>query len=365
MLSLASLALILALVCAGGVAAVARIDALDYRSVLVVVAVALAVGGVVAQTTPADSATTIASDRAPEAATNADTEAAAADEAAGAAAADRPVAGGAAAANGSVASMPANGTNATVVGVSAGDRITYRTASGERRTVSLAGIDAPGPGGADPERFDGVLTGSRGRTCLAEQGRRALVDARSLLVGETVAVRSVGRERGVASAVLAADGRSVNRRLVERGDARATDGRYADAERAARSAGRGVWSCATVEPSRPLRASTEPGVRIAAVHPNPPGDDAAALVDEYVVIENTGRKTVDLSDWYLVDGDGKTYFFFDRTLRPGETLVVHVGSGRDTDGHVYWGASTPVLDNDHETLKLVDGDSDRTVRLSY
>jgi len=76
--------------------------------------------------------------------------------------------------------------------------------------------------------------------------------------------------------------------------------------------------------------------------------------------------TVDLSNWYLVDGDGKTYFFFDgRTLRPGEKLVVHVGAGRNVEGHVYWGASSPVLDNDHETLKLVDGDTDRTVHLSY
>jgi len=181
-----------------------------------------------------------------------------------------------------------------------------------------------------------------------------------------VTIRSVERRGGVTSAVLAIDGRSINRRLVERGDARATGDRYADAERAARSAERGVWSCTTVDPERPLRESDEPGVRIATVHPNPPGDDGAALDDEYVVLENAGEVTVDLSNWYLVDGDGKMYFFFDgRTLRPGERLVVHVGSGQNTDGHVYWGASTPVLDNDHETLKLVDGDTGRTVTLSY
>jgi micrococcal nuclease len=355
MFSLASLALILTLVCAGGALAVARVDALDYRTAIVAVAVALAVGGVVAQVTPADSTATIASDRAPKGETTTATPTSAADERAVASAG--PVT--------AVADANGSRTNATVVEISAADRLTYRTASGERRTVSLAGVDAPGPRGAAPERFDGVLTGSRGRTCLAEQGRRTLVDARSLLVGESVTVQSVERERGDASAVLTADGRSVNRRLIERGDARATDGRYADAERAARSAGRGVWSCATVEPSRPLRASDETGLRIAAVHPNPPGDDTDALTDEYVVIENVGERTVDLSDWYLVAGD-EAYFFFDaRTLRPGETLVVHVGSGRDTDDHVYWGASAPVLDNDHETLKLVDGDSGWTVRLSY
>lgn len=363
MLSIASLALVLALVLGGGAYAVARIDRLEYRGVLVAVAVTLAVGGAVTQVAtlaPAES-TTIASEQAPETAT------AVAEEVDGESTPDRLAAtDGVAAANGTTAQLSANTSNATVVAVSEGDWITYRTEDGSRRTVHLAGIDAPGVGGADPARFDGVLTGSRGRTCLAEQGRRALLDVRSLLVGESVAVRSVGTDHGVRTAVLTMDGRSINRRLVERGDARATDGRYADAERIARSAERGVWSCTTVEPPRPLRESNEPAVRIAAVHPNPPGDDTAALADEYVVIENVGETTVDLSDWYLVDGDGRMYFFFDgRTLRPGGTLVVHVGAGQNTDGHVYWGASAAVLDNDHETLKLVDGDTDRTVKLSY
>ncbi|AZH26616.1 lamin tail domain-containing protein [Haloplanus aerogenes] len=368
MLSLVSLALVLALVLGGGAYAVARIDALDYRVVLVVVAVALAVGGVAAQVAPlapAEPTTTIASERAPGAAATPTATASDGDDGTADATADRRAAADGDEVDGTTAQLEA-ATNATVVGVSDGDWITYRTASGSRQTVRLAGIDAPSASGADPARFDGVLTGSRGRTCLAEQGRRALLDTRSLLVGESVTVRSVERRGSVTSAVLAMDGRSINRRLVERGDARATDERYADAEQAARSAGSGVWSCATVEPDRPLRESNESGVRIAAVHPNPPGDDGAALNDEYVVVENAGEVTVDLSNWYLIDGDGKMYFFFDgRTLRPGEQLVVHVGSGRNTDGHVYWGASSPVLDNDHETLKLVDGDTERTVKLSY
>jgi micrococcal nuclease len=344
--TLAAAALGLALVFGVGAYAVARFDALDHRAVLVVVAVGLAVGGVAAQAAPVAPAPTAGGDRTADAAGGddrtaleaADTVAAANDSASRAAA------------------------NATVVGVLGPDRLTYRTAAGERRTVRLAGVDAPGADGASPARFDGVVTGQRGRTCLAERGRRALIDARTNLVGESVTVESVD----TGGAVLVADGRSLNRRLVERGYARATDDRYADAERAARSAGRGVWSCATVESTPPIRESDEPGVYVAAVHPNPPGDDAKALAEEYLVFANAGETTVDLSNWYLVDGDGKMYFFFDgRTLRPGEELVVHVGAGRNTDRHVYWGASSPVLDNDHETLKLVDGDTDRTVRLSY
>lgn len=356
MLSLATFALVLALALGAGAYAVTRLDSLDYRAVLVVVAVGLAAGGAAAQVAPVGPAaptTTVASDRAPETA-DFDAEPTTGERLGGTEAI--------AAANESTT----NATTATVVGVGSGDRLTYRTEAGDRRTVRLDGLDAPDAGGADPARFDGVLTGTRGRTCLAEQGRRALIDARSSLVGETITVRSVDAGGAVPTAVLTVDGRSLNRRLVERGYARATDDRYADAERAARSAERGVWACSTVSPTPPLRESAEPGIRIAAVHPNPPGDDDASLADEYVVVENAGEVTVDLSNWYLVDGDGKTYFFFDgRTLRPGEELVVHVGAGRNVDGHVYWGATSPVLDNDHETLKLVDGDTDRTVRLSY
>jgi micrococcal nuclease len=352
MLPLASVTLALAVLLGAGAYAVTRIDALNHRTLLVVVAVGLAVGGVAAQSTPPAPAetTTVASDPTPNATTPAASD-------------DRTTA---AERLGTTDTVAAVNASATVVGVPGGDRITYRTAAGERRTVRLAGIDAPGAGGADPDRFDGVVTGSYGRTCLAAEGRRALIDARTALVGESVTVRSVEGNAGAPSAVLAVDGRSLNRQFVARGHARATGDRYADAERAARSAGRGVWSCATVESTPPLRESAESALRIAAVHPNPPGDDAAALADEYVVVENVGGESVDLSDWYLIDGDGQAYFFFDgRTLRPGEELVVHVGEGRNGDGHVYWGASAPVLDNDHETLKLVDGETDRVVRLSY
>jgi len=352
MLPLASFTLALAVGLGAGAYAVARIDSLDHRAVLVVVAVGLALGGAAAQVaSPAPAeVTTVASDPTP----NATTPAASDDRAT---VAER---------LGTTDTVTAVNASATIVGVPGGDRITYRTAAGERRTVRLAGIDAPGADGADPEQFDGVVTGSYGRSCLAEAGRRALIDARTALVGESVTVRSVGGSAGWPTAVLTVDGRSLNRQFVARGHARATGGRYANAERAARSAGRGVWSCTTVEPTPSLRESAESALRIAAVHPNPPGDDTAALADEYVVVENTGKKSVDLSDWYLIDGDGKTYFFFDgRTLRPGEELVVHVGEGRNRDGHVYWGASAPVLDNDHETLKLVDGETDRVVRLSY
>jgi micrococcal nuclease len=212
MLTLASFALVLALALGAGAYAVTRVDVLVSRAVLVVAALGLAAGGVAAQTAPIAPAepTATGSDRAPEATV----PVASGDRSA---APERLVATDAVtAANGS----GSNATTATVVGVSGGDWITYRTAAGDRRTVRLAGLDAPGVGGADPGRFEGVLTGSRGRTCLAEQGRRALLDVRSSLVGESVTVRSVTEGSGAPRAVLTVGGQSINRRLVDQGYAR-------------------------------------------------------------------------------------------------------------------------------------------------
>jgi len=353
MLSLAGAAFGLALLLVVSAYAVARIDAVGGRQALLVGVALLAVGGALAVTGPAGPDAP-AADGGAEATTNASERPTPA--------AERQAAEPLTAA----ASANATATAATVVSVASGDRLTYRTASETSRTVRLAGVDAPGVGGAAPERFDGVVTGSRGRTCLADHGRQGLLSLRTGLVGESVTVAAVERGPTGLTAVLRADGRSINRRVVERGYARATDGRYADAERAARSATRGVWSCGVVTNDRPLRESNGTGVRIAAVRPNPPGDDAASLTEEYVVVENAGRTTVDLSDWHLVDGDGHRYFFFDgRELRPSERVVLHVGTGRNREGHLYWGATTPVLDNDNETLRLVDGDTDRVVRFAY
>lgn len=347
MLALASLALLLAAGLLVGGYAVARTDGIDHRRTVVVTAALLAAGGVTAGAMPASVAPSPEPTAAPAPTPTA--------EATAVVDADEAASGGAHASDASTVE------NATVVAVSAPDRLTYRTESGARRTIRLAGVDAPGLDGADPEAFDGVLTGDRGRRCLADHGRRALVDLRTDLLGERIAVDATGQAVGTETATVTVDGRLLNRRLVERGEARATGERYADAERAARSARRGVWSCGVVEPDR----SGTTALRIAAVHPNPPDDATPGLGEEFIVIENTGERAVDLSGWYLVVDDTHYYFFDGRRLQPGAELTVHVGTGRDTEGHVYWAAGHPILGDGGGTIGLVVGDEYRTVRLSY
>jgi micrococcal nuclease len=185
------------------------------------------------------------------------------------------------------------------------------------------------------------------------------------LVGAGVTVRTTSTAVGTQTPVVTVDGRLLNRRLVERGRARATDGRYADAERAAQNARRGVWSCGVVEPTRLLRGSNTSMLRIAAVHPNPPNDTAAGIGDEFNIIENTGERAINLSDWSPVLDDTHHCFFGDRCLQPGAELVVSAGTGRDDEGRVYRATGRPVLNDGSGTIRPVDGDTGRSVRLSY
>jgi micrococcal nuclease len=360
MFALAAVALGLGLALALTVAVVLRSDGVDRRLAFVTLAVAVAAGGVAGQVAPVPDRGGIETPDTAGPAPTPDTEAVLEPEQG-----IEPTAVGTAPAVETATNRRLDPT--TVVDVLAGDLIVYRTATGGRRTARLAGVDAPGIDGADPARFDGVLTGSRGQACLAAHGRQAVRSLRAHVANETVTVRQASDGPGLPHVVVRVEGASasVNHRLVSGGLARSVDGRYADAEGAARSGHLGLWSCGVVRATPPLRDDGQPELRIAAVHPNPPGPDADALTEEYVVVRNTGPETVDLGGWYLRVEGGPIYFFEEHELKPGAELVVHAGSGRDTDTDVYWGVGRPVLDNDHDTLTLVDGTANRTARFSY
>ncbi|MFC6989450.1 hypothetical protein ACFQJD_13400 [Haloplanus sp. GCM10025708] len=159
---------------------------------------------------------------------------------------------------------------------------------------------------------------------------------------------------------VSVDGTSLNRRLVARGYARA-DGGYARLEARARSGDIGLWSCGVVS----VPPTDDDGLAITKVHPNPDGDDAENLNGEYFVVENVGTETVHPGNWYLVVDDRRYQFFGPRELLPGQAMRVHTGSGRDTPPDRYLGANAPLLDNDHATIVLRDGDNVRNVTVSY
>ncbi|MBA2893510.1 lamin tail domain-containing protein [Nonomuraea soli] len=95
--------------------------------------------------------------------------------------------------------------------------------------------------------------------------------------------------------------------------------------------------------SHPAQAAG-PAIRITKIYYNSPGSPDSgsqrSLNGEYVQIKNVSREKVALDDWTLHDktkGYGHTYTFTGFTLKPGKTVTVRTGRGKDTAGTLYWG----------------------------
>ena len=94
---------------------------------------------------------------------------------------------------------------------------------------------------------------------------------------------------------------------------------------------------------------------IAEYHGDAAGDDRENLNDEYVVLENTGEKALDISGWTVSDDADHSFRFPDRTtLAPDERVTLYTGSGTDSESAFYWGESQPVWNNDGDTVFVRD-----------
>ncbi|MFD1588117.1 lamin tail domain-containing protein [Halorientalis brevis] len=105
---------------------------------------------------------------------------------------------------------------------------------------------------------------------------------------------------------------------------------------------------------------------IAEIHADASGDEYDNLNDEYVVFENTGEQSVDLSGWTLSDDADHVYTFPDGfVLEPGATVTVHTGSGTDSATDLYWGSDAPVWNNGGDTVTVRDANGDVVIEESY
>ncbi|SEP28110.1 nuclease homologue [Halogranum amylolyticum] len=145
-----------------------------------------------------------------------------------------------------------------------GDTIRVAYADGSTGLVDLVGVDAPDLyGGGDPEEFVGVPDSGAGRTYLYAWGWVARGTLRQLVADQSVRLRFVdsapptvddyattAEYDDVRAAVVSVEGTDVNRALLRRGVARATDTDHPDREshlettRTAQQDGRGLWGTA-------------------------------------------------------------------------------------------------------------------------
>lgn len=122
----------------------------------------------------------------------------------------------------------------------------------------------------------------------------------------------------------------------------------------------------TPEPDDSTPGDTNTSLSIAEIHADADGNDNENLNDEYVVLENTGQTTLDLSGWTVSDSADHTYTIPRGVeFTAGAQVVVHTGRGTDTATDLYWGRSSAVWNNDGDTVILTDGSGSVVIEESY
>ena len=105
---------------------------------------------------------------------------------------------------------------------------------------------------------------------------------------------------------------------------------------------------------------------VADINADSEGNDRENLNDEYIVFENTGSETLDMSGWTVADDADHTYTVPDGfTLGPGETVTLYTGSGTATESELYWGSGSPIWNNDGDTVIVTTTEDDRVLEESY
>ncbi len=227
-----------------------------------------------------------------------------------------------------------------------------------------------GPAGQLEVRIIGVNTPESGE-CFSEEATDALAE---LVVGNDLvlvadrsdvdqfgrALRYVETIDGVdVGAELVADGFAIARRYPP-DDARAD--RYADLQRDAQAAGRGLWA------PDACGASDVDGVEIVIdVNADAPGDDGENLNGEWVRFTNAGSEAIDLDGWEVADESAShRYTFGSLRLESGAEVTLFSGCGPDDESARYWCVSgSAVWNNSGDTVFLRDRNGNIVASLSY
>ncbi|MFC7326087.1 lamin tail domain-containing protein [Halorubrum rutilum] len=112
--------------------------------------------------------------------------------------------------------------------------------------------------------------------------------------------------------------------------------------------------------------TAEAALTVAEIHADAAGDDRDNLNDEYVVFENTGNETLDLSGWTIEDEAGQRYTIPEGfELAAGESVTLHTGSGTSTTTELYWGSGSPIWNNDGDTVIVSTPNGERVLEETY
>ncbi|MGH3441959.1 MAG: lamin tail domain-containing protein [Nitriliruptorales bacterium] len=105
---------------------------------------------------------------------------------------------------------------------------------------------------------------------------------------------------------------------------------------------------------------------IAVVVADPPGDDLEPGGGEHVVVRNNWDHRADLGGWAIEDRDGNRLPIpFSVQIDPDAELRFFTGNGEDTDADFFAGLDHEVLDDDGDTLRLLDSSDKEVAAMTY
>ncbi len=271
------------------------------------------------------------------------------------------------------------GVTVTVVDVTDGDTMDVRFANGSTETVRLLGVDTPEVYAENtPSEWDGVPDTQVGRDWLRQWGANASDFAQSELDGERVEIRvdpEADRRGGYGRLLVylstTDSERSFNQQLIERGYARLYDTpfskreAFADTEAAARDTGRGVWGFERTDDQTASSIQDAP-LELVEINFDATGNDNENLDDEYLIFENTGSESLDISGWTISDSAGHTYTVPDGVpLAAGARIRLVTGPGTNTESTLYWGEEQALWNNGGDTITVRTENGELALTESY
>jgi endonuclease YncB( thermonuclease family) len=128
---------------------------------------------------------------------------------------------------------------------------------------------------------------------------------------------------------------------------------FEEAEQEAKSAKQGIWT-----PSQFT-------LRVVTMHADAKDDDTQNLNDEYVVFENEGDTSLNLTGWMVYDEANNIYIFQEFNLGNHSTFTLYTGVGSNTENDVYWGSDKPIWNNHGDSLFLRDTEGLLVAHFTY
>lgn len=123
-----------------------------------------------------------------------------------------------------------------------------------------------------------------------------------------------------------------------------------------------IGSGAATVQAEPTPTKASGPFRIARIH----YEQSATLNSEYLVVKNVSSHRHRLTGYVILDPNDRQRYRFPRTvLKPGASVTLHTGHGRNRLHHRYWGQDEPMWNNDGDTAVLKKPSGRVADRCSY